>query len=424
MTVINNGSMVTKDLVFLLDAASSNSFLGPTGINLATGFATDTTAGSFYIVEPSVQDVYIPAIGWTTATTVDVFNDFPAGWSGCCPAPIQYSQGYGVVPISPSTQYLYQIIYKTSDGYYHPNYMYRYENTSGGTYVTEGNVGDYGVNGNRIDLGNGWFMAWGTFTSQATTGQATFRAFHYRYNTFTRLQIAKVTIRQGSIPLPAKYMLDTQASRGTSLATLGGWNDVSTNQITGEPNNRTGTLVNNPGFDILNKGSVTFNGTNQAVTYNIGDINFDREQTIIIALKKTGNFANRQTVWNQNYGGYGTINHEPNNIIRYYWGTAGADNFPYDEENSSFTVENNELAVVAVTRNSSSVTFYKNGVQYNSKVNTFGRVVAGSTTLTIGAGYAGSYSGNIYYVAAYNRSLTAAEIKQNYDAIKGRLGLS
>jgi hypothetical protein len=122
--------------------------------------------------------------------------------------------------------------------------------------------------------------------------------------------------------------------------------------------------------------------------------------------------------------GYDIYDRLGNNRFNYYWGTAGADNTPYDEETSSFTVENNELAVVAVTRNSSSVTFYKNGVQYNSKVNTFGRVVAGSTTLTIGAGYAGSYSGNIYYVAAYNRSLTAAEIKQNYDAIKGRLGLS
>ena len=33
------------------------------------------------------------------------------------------------------------------------------------------------------------------------------------------------------------------------------------------------------------------------------------------------------------------------------------------------------------------------------------------------------FDGNISNVSAYNRVLTAAEVKQNYDALKGRFGL-
>jgi hypothetical protein len=419
MTVKNEGGIVTKDLAFLVDAASTSSFKG-TPANNITQFLNPTngipgTDLSYFKALWNQEDVFIPAIGWTRSQYVDIYNDYPAGWGGCCPNVFWYANAASI--LTGSTLYTYQIIYKTSDDYYHPNYMYRYENNASDGYLIEGNVGDFGVNGNRISLGDGWYMAWGTFTSQPTAAKATLYAFHYKYNFFTRVYIAAVTLTAGSVVLPAKHMLDPTVNRGATVETQGGWLDLS-------GNNNHGTLVASPTYTTEFGGAVVHNGTTQYTNFNIANLNFDREQTIIMVLKKTGNFANRQTIWNQNYGGYGTLNHEPDGRFTYYWGTAGADNTPYDEENSSFTVANNELAFIAVTRNSANVTFYKNGTQFNSKVNTFGRVVPGNTTLSIGSGYAGSFGGNIYYASAYTRSLTAAEIRQNYNALRGRFGLA
>jgi len=420
MTVKSDGGIVTKDLAFLVDAASTSSFKGTPATNAAKTLEPTNgipgTNESYFKALWNEEDVFIPATGWTKSQYVDIYNDYPAGWGGCCPNVFYYGLKNTVV-ITANTFYTYQIIYKTSDDYYHPNYMYRYEYNASDTYLIEGNVGDFGNNGNRISLGDGWYMAWGTFTSQATATKADLYSFHYKYNFFTRVYVAAVTINASSNILPAKYMLGPGVTRGATIETQGGWLDLS-------GNNNHGTLVNNPTFTTENGGAVVLNGTSQSATFNVANLNFDREQTIIMVLKKTGNFSNRQNPWNQNYGGYGTITWETNGVFNYYWGSAGADTTPYDQETSSFSVANNELAFIAVTRSSTSVTWYKNGVQTNSKPNTgIPRAVPGNTTLSLGSGYTGRLGGNIYYTSAYTRALTATEIKQNFDALKGRFEL-
>jgi hypothetical protein len=420
MTVKNEGGIVTKDLAFLVDGASTSSFKGTPANNLASYLIPTNgipgTNESYFKALWNQEDVFIPAIGWTKSQYVDIYNDYPAGWSGCCPNIFWYGS-QSTVALTGNTLYTYQIIYKTSDDYYHPNYLYRYEQNSSNTYLTEGNVGDFGVNGNRVSLGDGWYMAWGQFTSQPTAANAVLYSFHYKYNYFTRVYVAAITLTAGSNILPAKYMLDPAVNRGATVATQGGWLDLS-------GNDNHGTLVASPTYTTEFGGAVVHNGTTQYTNFNIANLNFDREQTIIMVLKKTTNFTNRQNPWNQNYGGYGTITWETNGVFNYYWGSAGGDTTPYDQETSSFAVANNELAFIAVTRSSTSVTWYKNGVQYNSKANTsIPRAVPGNTTLSLGSGYTGLLGGNIYYASAYTRSLTAAEIKQNFDALKGRFGL-
>ena len=416
MTVANSGSMVTRDLAFYIDAAGFNSFLGTPASNATREFRQSVPGAgedqSYFKALNSFTDEYIPALGWVPVQNVDVWNNFPDGWTGCCPNIFYYGNPQN---ITGNTQYTYQIIYKTSDGYTHPNYLYRYEFTSAGAYLVEGGVFD---NSRRVDLGNGWYMAWGQFTSQATAGQMQLYTFHYKYKAFTRMQVAAILLNPSSVVLPAKHMfIQQQSTRGTNINAEGGWLDLSTNR-------NHGTLFANPTYNTANGGSVTLNGTSQYANFNIANLNFDREQTIIMALKKTGNFSGRQNPWNQNFGGYGTITFESDGFLNYYWGSAGTDSAPYDQETSGFTVANNELAVIAVTRSPSGVTWYKNGVQFNTKVNSIPRAVPGNTTLSIGVGYTGYFSGEVYHAAAYTRSLSAAEIKQNYDAIKGRLGLS
>jgi hypothetical protein len=419
MTIANSGSLVTKDLAFYVDAAGFNSFLGTPASNAVREFRQSSGVPgedqSYYKAFGSFSEEYIPALGWAPVQNVDVWNNYPDGWTGCCPNLFYYGNPQN---ITGNTLYTYQIIYKTSDGYTHPNYLYRYEFNSSGTYLTEGGVFD---NSRRVDLGNDWYMAWGQFTSQPTATQMNLYSFHYKYKAFTRMQVAAILLNPSSIVLPAKHMfIQPQTTRGTNINSEGGWLDLS-------GNNNHGTLSGNPTYTTSNGGGVVFNGTSQFSSFNIANLNFDREQTIIMVLKKTGNFSNRQNPWNQNYGGYGSITFETNGVFNYYWGSAGADTTPYDQITSSFSVANNELAFIALTRSSTSLSWYKNGVldSVSVKPNTgIPRAFPGNTTLQIGLGYAGYFSGEIYYTSAYTRALSASEIKQNFDALKGRFNLS
>jgi hypothetical protein len=182
--------------------------------------------------------------------------------------------------------------------------------------------------------------------------------------------------------------------------------------------NRT-TTVND--LTYASDGTFSFDGSNDGIT--IPSIDFPTEQTIEIWLKPTENDAVRRNPYNQAYGGYGTWTHEPSGSINYYYGDGGGNTSPYIGHTSSFTVAQNELACVCTTRNTSQSIWYKNGVAYNSYNHDFGELTTHTSSITIGSGYAGRYLGDIYAVKLYTRALTAAEVAQNFAALRGRYGI-
>ena len=74
-----------------------------------------------------------------------------------------------------------------------------------------------------------------------------------------------------------------------------------------------------------------------------------------------------------------------------------------------------------MTFDNTTARLYLNGVQTGSTTSG-GPVTLNSTqSLTIGRRVQGNfYDGNIAQVSIYNRALTAQEIQQNYNALKGR----
>ena len=168
-------------------------------------------------------------------------------------------------------------------------------------------------------------------------------------------------------------------------------------------------------------GTFEFDGTNDVIT--IPALDFPTEQTIEIWLKPLESDTARRNPYNQAYGGYGTWTHEPGGSINYYYGDGGGNALPYIGHTSSFSVNQNEIACVATTRNTSQSIWYKNGVAYNSYTHSFGELTSHTSTISIGDGYANPYMGNIYAVKLYNRALSAAEIKQNFNATRGRFGI-
>ena len=194
------------------------------------------------------------------------------------------------------------------------------------------------------------------------------------------------------------------------------WYDLS-----GKGNNAT--LYNGPTFS---NGRCYFNGTDEyaAINFDSTNFTFDYEQTIMIVLEPDESDGNRRNPYNQAFGGAGTWTHEPFGSINYYYGTNGGNGSPYTNLTSA-TVLQNEVAIMATTRKSNEFRrWYKNGtITYDGSGSVYTQVTTGTQPIWIARGYVGYYLGYIDYIAVYNKALSTQEIKQNFQALRGRYGI-
>lgn len=168
----------------------------------------------------------------------------------------------------------------------------------------------------------------------------------------------------------------------------------------------------------------TIGNFNEMIAVESSNTAFITEQTIIMGVKPTS-FAQRRNPFSLSYYGPGTITQETSGSYAYFWGS-GANTTSYTAY-SGFSLANNEVAVVAVTRDTSSVKWYKNGAYVGSATNTYGNSYFHSSDnklITIGYGYTSwGFVGDIYFTLVYDRALSALEIKQSFEAVRGRLNL-
>jgi hypothetical protein len=192
MAVLTSAA-ITDSLAFSYDSANTKSYVGPPIQNLTSFMAPLTTSAAGQSYVGGVEVVNVPELGPTTVQYCYAQNNYPAVSTGCCPSIMNFGGGFAV---SPSTLYTYAIVYKCESAYTHPNFMYRYE-FNGGSYVTEGGAHS---DANRVSLGDGWFWAWGTFTTQATTNNInSISSFYYRYSTIPdKYSVAKILLVQGN----------------------------------------------------------------------------------------------------------------------------------------------------------------------------------------------------------------------------------
>ena len=217
------------------------------------------------------------------------------------------------------------------------------------------------------------------------------------------------------------------ASAATPFESIQNPNRSLVRDLSGNSNN--GTLGNNPTFSTNSFGSLVFNGTNSIVNvpFNAASMNFSLGQTICMWLRPgTGANSTRRNPYNQAYGGSGTITHETNSGLNYFFGTNGGDGLPYVSRGSGFTVLPNELAFISVTRDQATnvCKWYKNGQLITTlDAGGYAATANGTSQISIGFGYAGAYLGDIYDCKVYNRALSDQEILQNFNALRGRFGL-
>ena len=198
------------------------------------------------------------------------------------------------------------------------------------------------------------------------------------------------------------------------------WTDLS-------GNNNTGTLTNGPTFSGGNMGSIVFDGTNDYLSFNnsgtttpfdFGNGNMtcmfwmlssgwaDNASRGVIS-KKASDSTSGWVIYND--GGYPTkLNAR----------LGGQNNFV-----TSTSVSTSVYQCWSLTRSSTTLTWYCNGVLDSTDTNTSN---ISDTTVELQVGrsqtWNGYFKGNISNVMFYNRALSAAEVLQNYNATKGRFG--
>jgi hypothetical protein len=199
------------------------------------------------------------------------------------------------------------------------------------------------------------------------------------------------------------------------------WTDIS-----GRGNN--GTLTNGPTYSSANGGSIVFDGTNDYVdlgnssSYSLSGRSFTIECWIRPTAYGDGSGGpnGAKTAigqWTYSGGIQGwRIEINNSNII---WYTTGVIH--------STPISLNEWTHIIVTGNGTTTSFYKNSILVSGPTADTLTNITNSKSLLIGAllhdVYPYYYQGNISNARIYNRALSAAEVTQNYNALRARFGI-
>ena len=424
MSLNQSPRIVTDGLVYYHDMNNTKSYAGPAIQNLMTGITLQgigTSTG--YVVTGGTEIVDIPQLGPTTTYYTNIQNNytsFTPNSANCCPSLLGYANG---IAVTPSTLYTYGLVYKCDSGYTGPNYMYRYEYTSnGGTYVTEAGVHS---TSNRTYLGNGWWWAWGTFTTTATTNWLGYMAaFYYQYSSNTdKLSVAKVLLTPGNYTgLHPKYWPDIATTRATTAVVT----DLT------KQNAVTATSLS-----YNSDGTFSFDGINNYMTLPASSTNSLSTSALTteawVNHRSFGGASDGRTYWHS----FNALGSQNGFILRTFythtypsfWWCYGATNLYNAVYASGMTMSlNTWYHVVGTFQQGVAANIYVNSVLQNSVSGaTVSSPLVYDTTNGIFIGYseinASKMDGNIAIAKIYNRTLSADEILQNFNALRGRFGL-
>ena len=225
----------------------------------------------------------------------------------------------------------------------------------------------------------------------------------------------------GTVTTGISLLLD--AGNTTSYPGTGTiWTDLSGNGY-------NGTLTNGPTYSSSNGGYIVFDGSNDIVTGSIATSLFSSAHTITCWFYRrsitdwSGLFTNNTTVYGSTILGFISSS----NMLGINQAGSSATAISVDLGSDHLNKWIYGAIVIAGASNGSAVTVYayKDGNLITSTGSLYW-TLSQSPTYSIGLHYASShyFNGYIPYVAVYNRTLSAAEIAQNYNALKGRYGFT
>lgn len=210
------------------------------------------------------------------------------------------------------------------------------------------------------------------------------------------------------------------------------WNDLS-----GNGNN--GTLINGPSYVSDSNGSISFNGTNNYVNLPLlpitNSIIGKSEASASFWFKRNGGLGAAR-----NLLAIGVIASQPTlqrfafiltatNILRINVRSVSTDAAQNKETVDTFTTNNWTFCCATVDLQNNDTKIYINGSQVSAtgtltfSQSTFSNEVGASNVLGSNNGSTQFFIGNISNAMFYNRGLTAAEVLQNFNALRGRYGI-
>ena len=204
------------------------------------------------------------------------------------------------------------------------------------------------------------------------------------------------------------------------------WNDLSGNGY-------SGTLINGPTFSPANGGSIALDGVDEYINVsNPQTLNPGANSFTIDCWLKQNDLGYNGIVEARGASLHGflfILNYPGAGYASFFLNTTNDGNQNvYGSSTSGFTSTTTWInATVVVNRASEIIKFYNNGIQEGSDIS-----ITSPGTVDPGSGYRyeiGSdlggpeLNGNIAALKHYNRAITAAEVSQNFNALRTRFGI-
>jgi hypothetical protein len=394
---------VTNGMIFSYDTGDPyNCFKGKPTTNLVPLITNlqGTNDTLYFKTNYGTEDVYIQGLGGVrNVTYCNIYNDYVGGSGQCCPNLFYFNQ----ISVNASTEYVYQIIYRTETGYSSPNYMYQYQ------YGASGLISEFGLldSTRQEDLGGGWKHAWGTFTTNASATYIRPYLFHYEYATYNKVQLAGVMISQGSQVLRPRQFLPVAATRSSTQSLY----NLSKN---------IGIDLTSVSFDA--SGSLLFDGTDDNITT---DITYPgANATFEVVIKCLGS-VNTFNMFMGSFLPYMGV-YQGNSIIFSDYIASVQRTVTTSAGTISLNVWNHVVCTRYYDGVNTTNTIYINGVSRGS--NTFsGSPTNLGNSINIGDGQTTNwypFSGYVAVAKIYNRNLSNIEILDNYANYKRRFNLA
>jgi hypothetical protein len=222
------------------------------------------------------------------------------------------------------------------------------------------------------------------------------------------------------------------ASRKSYPGTGNVWRDLS-------GNGNDGTLTNGPTFSNANGGSIVLDGTNDHISISNGNYLNTNDFSIscwiylnpILSIFTMYNFFDKN-IYNTSgiQFAIGTGGALSNRILGIRYSTSGVITNVYQFVPSDLDIPFeswiNISLVFSYINPNSFISLYINGIFNAISSSSNGTFVSNTKNLTLGApgtGLGSYFNGKMSNYLIYNRALTTTEIKQNFNALRGRYGI-
>lgn len=196
-------------------------------------------------------------------------------------------------------------------------------------------------------------------------------------------------------------------------------------------NGNHGTLTNGPTFSSDNGGSLVFDGTNDYVSGGNTTSSITTQVTVSAWFKAVGTPSNNDEAGAFLFAQSNNYHHGAVLLHSWLYKKAGMGTY-FNQPGSNWSPNNSALGdtiyhLVGTANSATDIcNCYINGSLAVSNTSYTTTIYAVSPLYQIGrwgySTYGRYFNGHIYRVEVYNRALSAQEIRQNYNATRGRYG--